>query len=443
MKLDSKGLRLSRICIDGFNIALPRGTGIATYGRNLLTALQGLDVTTQVLFGPEAPLGTDNTVNEAVLLDPKGPAARLRFKGKIARAARTWSSGQGRNALSIARQGEVIWPENLDASGFWAADNLFHYANRCWRIYGRSTPINFKDNHHGPAPEAVHWTTPLPVYARAVPNIYTIHDLIPLRLPHTTLNDRSAFMAIHREAAQRADHIAVVSEATRNDVIRILGVDEDRVTNTYQAVQMPPEASRAAEHVAVELGSTFGLEWKGYFLHFGAVEPKKNLGRLVEAYLASGVDTPLVVVGGRGWLGDDELALLKQFQRDENVNADKIRFYEYMSRSMLISLIRGARATLFPSLYEGFGLPVLEAMSLSTAVMTSNGGALPEVAGDAALVVDPYDLRAMTSAIRALDADEALRAAMETRGVAQAARFSLSAYQERLSQLYAKVGISI
>ena len=113
-----------------------------------------------------------------------------------------------------------------------------------------------------------------------------------------------------------------------------------------------------------------------------------------------------------------------------------------MPFSMLISLIRGAKATLFPSLYEGFGLPVLESMALSTAVLTSTGGSLPEVAGDAAVIVDPYDVQAMTRGIQALDADEGLRLDLQARGLVQAGKFTPEAYQARLADLYRKVGVS-
>ncbi|MGO4410921.1 glycosyltransferase family 4 protein, partial [Brevundimonas sp. M-11_2] len=251
------------------------------------------------------------------------------------------------------------------------------------------------------------------------------------------------YRALCETIARRADHIAVVSETTRQDVIRLLGVDEDRVTNTYQAVSLPEKlTSRSQADVTTELEGVFNLGWKGYFLHFGAIEPKKNLGRIVEAYLASGSQTPLVIIGGRAWLDEGETALLNQVKRDGGPSADRIRQYEYMPFSMLISLIRGAKATLFPSLYEGFGLPVLESMALSTAVLTSTGGSLPEVAGDASVIVDPYDVQAITRGIQALDADEGLRLDLQTRGVLQAAKFSPEAYQTRLTDLYRKVGVS-
>jgi glycosyltransferase involved in cell wall biosynthesis len=107
-----------------------------------------------------------------------------------------------------------------------------------------------------------------------------------------------------------------------------------------------------------------------------------------------------------------------------------------MPLRLLVSLIRGARATLFPSLYEGFGLPVLESMLLGTPVLTSTAGSLPEVAGDAALVVDPYDVDAIRDGIRTLDADEALRDDLSARGRQQAAKFSPERYQERLADAY-------
>jgi glycosyltransferase involved in cell wall biosynthesis len=103
---------------------------------------------------------------------------------------------------------------------------------------------------------------------------------------------------------------------------------------------------------------------------------------------------------------------------------------------LLVSLIRGARATLFPSLYEGFGLPVLESMLLGTPVLTSTAGSLPEIAGEAAMLVDPYDVDAIRDGIRTLDADEPLRANLSERGRLQAAKFSPERYRDRLADAY-------
>ncbi|WP_438852598.1 glycosyltransferase family 4 protein [Brevundimonas nasdae] len=439
---------MTSICIDGFNLALSRGTGIATYGRNLLSNAGELGFETQVLYGPVAAHSDDNVVNETALIDAERPPQKLSRKEKSRRLKGTLMSRFGRTAHSILPSGEVIWPSRSGgkpaADRFWAAQNLFSLANRSMNAYGKATPLSFHASPNAPAPDIMHWTAPLPIHAKNVPNIYTLHDLIPLRLPHTTLDKKDTFMALCREVVRRADHIAVVSETTRQDVIRILGVPEDRVTNTYQAVTLPQALlTRSQEDVTTELEGVFNLGWKDYFLHFGAIEPKKNLGRIVEAYLASGSRTPLVLIGGKAWLDEGETALLNQVKRDGGPSAERIRQYDYMPFSMLISLIRGAKATLFPSLYEGFGLPVLESMALSTAVLTSTGGSLPEVAGDAAVVVDPYDVQAITRGIRSLDQDESLCAALTRKGLDQAARFTAEAYQSRLRELYSKIGVSV
>lgn len=439
---------MTSICIDGFNLALAKGSGIATYGRNLLETLHGMGAETQVLYGPAQVEKGRHVVNEAFLVDPERPPQKLNRKQKSRRFRNTFMSQFGREAYPILPSGEVIWPSRgggrPNADRFWAAADLFSLSQRCFEAYGRFTPVRFGQTADAPMPDVMHWTAHLPLYAKNVPNIVTIHDLIPLRLPHTTLDNKARYAALSLEAARRADHIVVVSETTRQDVIRLLNVDEARVTNTYQAVDLPSSlTSRSQADVMLELEGVFNLAWKDYFLHFGAIEPKKNLGRIVEAYLASGSKTPLVIIGGRAWLDEGETALLQQVKRDGGPSADRIRQYEYMPFSMLISLIRGAKATLFPSLYEGFGLPVLESMALSTAVLTSTGGALPEVAGDAALMVDPYDVQAMTRGIRALDQDEGLRAELETKGLMQAQQFDQAAYRRRLSRAYATLGFDL
>ncbi|KAK0361251.1 hypothetical protein LTR94_024094 [Friedmanniomyces endolithicus] len=259
--------------------------------------------------------------------------------------------------------------------------------------------------------------------------------MIPLIAPHTTATLRDRFFRLHAEVARNADHIVVVSEATRRDVISILDVPEDRVTNTYQCVSLDPAiAERPIEQVDWELRQTFDLGWKDYFLHFGAIEPKKNLGRIVDAYLASHTKRPLVIVGGRGWMQEDELATLNQIRANNHFNAERIIVFDYMTQHNLINLIRGARAMLFPSLYEGFGLPVLEAQTLGTAVLTSNAGSLPEVAGDAALTVEPESVDQIRKGIDMLDNDDALVESLKLQGRVQAAKFSPEAYRTRLKE---------
>jgi glycosyltransferase involved in cell wall biosynthesis len=257
--------------------------------------------------------------------------------------------------------------------------------------------------------------------------------------------------------AREAAHIVTVSETSKRDIMSLLGVPEERITNTYQAVDIPRKLSEKPEDVArAEIEGSFGLGWKGYFLFFGAIEPKKNLARLLEAHLASGVEAPLVICGRQAWDAERELALLYEddvSERDKDGRMrgrtlkrklrDRIILLDYAPFRLLVSLVRGAKAVLFPSLYEGFGLPVLEAMHLGTPVMTSNTASLPEVAGDAALLVDPYDTRAMADAIQALDRQPELRAELAARGPKRAALFDNAAYERRLVELYAKLGVRL
>lgn len=427
------------ICVDAYNMAMPEGSGIATYGRNLLTNLRLMGHDTSALYGPQAAPSSDPVLNEAALVD----AARPKLgKARAARRAiaRWLDLGQPRTAVPAPSTGEVIWPttgaRRPDTDMFWSSRRLYQDAILRFRAKGRVTELAFPE--HERAPDVMHWTAVLPLRARDRANVYTIHDLIPLRLPHSTLDNKSAFLAMAQAIARRADRIAVVSEATRQDVIRLLGAPDDRIVTTYQSVSIPDSVLRRAEaDAARDVEGIFGLGWKDYYLYFGAIEPKKNVARIIEGYLASRVRAPLVVVGGRAWLADKEAALLASAARRADGAPHQIIQIDYLPYEMLMTLARGARATLFPSLYEGFGLPVLESMLLGTAVLTSTAGSLPEVSGDAAHLVDPHDLDAISGGIRLLDADTAYRQDLERRGPAQAERFSPERYRARLQELYA------
>jgi glycosyltransferase involved in cell wall biosynthesis len=430
---------MARICVDGFNIGLRKTTGIGAYGRNLLTALDGMGHETQVLYGPQAKPSKRPLFNEIGLVDARETKEKTRD-----RLATLASAHLGRTAHAVPASDDVIWPAKgggrPSARAYWTSRRLFTTAQRMFAAQRRFTPLRFAEHPSVGQPDVVHWTTPLPLHATGRSNVLTIHDLIPLRLPHTTLDDKRAFFRLCREAARRADAVAVVSEATRQDVTRLLDVPEDKLITTGQSVEIPARLrDRPDREVAAELLSAFDLGWKDYWLHWGAIEPKKNLGRVVEAYLTSGSTRPLIVVGGKGWLEEDEMALLLSHRARGSKAAERIRTFDHLPFSLLVSLIRGARGTVFPSIYEGFGLPVLESMLLDTPVITSNVASLPEVAGDAALLVDPYDPGVISRAIRALDADDALAADLVARGRTQAARFSPEAHRARLAELYARV----
>ncbi|RYD20958.1 MAG: glycosyltransferase family 1 protein [Lysobacteraceae bacterium] len=268
-------------------------------------------------------------------------------------------------------------------------------------------------------------------------NIYTLHDLVPLRLPRASLEDKRYYDTLTRACVTRGDHIVTVSEKSRSDIIELLGADPGHVTNCYQASDMP--VLRDPQALAGRLRRLFDLDMKGYFLFFGAIEPKKNLGRVIQAYLEADLETPLVIVGAEAWHADRELKLLGTAHGRQLPGVDRIRRIDYVPRALLTDLLHGAKASLFPALYEGFGLPALETLAAGVPLLSSTTGALPEVAGAAALAVDPYDVDAMVAALRRLDTDAALRARLSEQGPAQAALFSRAAFAERVRQLYQQV----
>src|SRR5205807_9549928 len=141
-----------------------------------------------------------------------------------------------------------------------------------------------------------------------------------------------------------------------------------------------------------------------------------------------------------GWGNKTEAKMLEELRVARAEGARRVYHFEYVSIQMLVTLIRGARAVLFPSLYEGFGLPVLEAMLLGTPVVTSRASSLPEIAGDAALYVNPYGGDDIAQAIKTITADEGLRHELSRRGRLQAQQFSIARYRERIAALYERIG---
>ena len=429
-------MRQLTIGIDGYNLAMPRGTGIATYGLNLARILQLAGHRIVGAFGLH--VGHDPQLREALFFDRVGQTqtGRIIFGGRWQRRGHIlWATINRSLALEAA---DIPLTDNVDKDAFaeklprfdrlTSATGLFPIAQRHFNVTGHFLPLHMQN-----PPDIMHWTYPVPVRLVGARNIYTIHDLVPLRLPYTTLTDKPQFARLIRQCVAEADHLCTVSEFSRNDIMAQFEVPGSRITNTYQSVVIPDEIlSETTQASAHKIKGIFNLEADGYFLFFGAVEPKKNIGRLIEAYLGLGISTPLVLVGARAWMSEGELSLLPE-------NDPRIIRLDYLNRNTLLRLMRSARAVLFPSIFEGFGLPVLEAMQMGTPVLTSDRSSLPEVAGNAAMMVDPYSTASIADGIAHLDRDELLRKQLSDEGPLQAARFSEAAYLQRLEAMYAMV----
>ncbi|SPB15587.1 glycosyl transferase family 1 [Caballeronia novacaledonica] len=435
-------MQSSRIMIDGYNLALEEGTGISTYSRNLSYTLKELGAQVDVLYGtPRSP--RNDLMREIAFFDPN--VGKPTWWDRMMYEVQMMASVPAIRATAMhVPMSDVVIKEAYKsrlprADDFWNVPNVFARSYKLFDTFNWFLTVAMPSR-----PQIAHWTYPLPLKIAGAQNIYTIHDLVPLRLPYTTLDVKRRYYKLMKALASRAHHIVTVSETSKRDIVNILGIPEERVTNTYQAVDIPAKyANKPTDIVKQEVEGTFNLNYKGYMLFFGAIEPKKNVARLIEAYLGSGVDIPLVIVGKLGWKSEQELKLLNAdvinyLEQVDNLMMTRKRIYriEYASFPLLVSLIRGAKAVMFPSLYEGFGLPALEAMQLGTPVLSSTGGSMPEVCQDAALLVDPYDVRAIAEGIRALDSNAALREDLSQKGRLRAAAFSTDAYAARLDNMY-------
>lgn len=254
-------------------------------------------------------------------------------------------------------------------------------------------------------------------------NVITLHDATAFRFPE--LHTPATRQLQRRKAAfarDSADLVIVISEATRRDVVEHLGLEPARVRRIYPGVDSVFRPVSDREMLAQTL-EHLGLDPGGYILHVGTIEPRKNLTRLVEAYArldpAWGSMPRLVLAGARGWRARPV------FERVASLGlAGSVVFLGEVPNRLLPALYTGALVFVYPSLYEGFGLPPLEAMACGTPVVTSNTSSLPEVVGDAGVMVDPRDVDGLAGALDGLLADPAWRAALSARGLRRAASFT-------------------
>ena len=255
---------------------------------------------------------------------------------------------------------------------------------------------------------------------RAKKKILTVHDLSFKRVPETAVPKLKWYLegAVPRAVA-RADLIFADSDATRDDLMELFHVPRERVQTLYSGcdAQFHPITD---EHERARIRTTYRLH-KPFILHVGTIEPRKNLARLIQAFsqLPQRRDVELVIAGGRGWMYDEIYAAPQRFGVSEQV-----RFIGFTPDADLPALYSLAELVAYPSLYEGFGLPVLEAMACGAAVVTSNNSSLPEVAGDAAWLVDARDVQAIAGALEQVLQDAQWRGIMQTKALAQAKKFS-------------------
>ena len=373
-----------RVCLDGHAMLQSRRTGVGNYGASVTRVLASMGHEPEVI------------VQDSVMGAASRPDA--------------W-----RQALPPWTRSCPVRDRHVSNTRF--AAQAFRAAQIHFDIYRR--PLRL---HDAAPPDIVHWTHPVPLFWPGRPNIYTVHDLIPLRRPELSPMDGRRLRRIMKATLSRAAHVMTVSDATRSALIREFGLPHDRVTTTYQPLDLPAPAVRSP------LPNGMGV----YDLFVGALETRKNIRRVIEAHAASFVRGPLVIAGLDGWDMDPGL-------RAAMASPNVVRM-PWLDRPSLVRLIADARMLLLPSLSEGFGLPVAEAMALGVPVITSDdAGALAEITAGAAMLVAPEDVAGIAQAIAALAADGQRRQRMAHAGRDQAQLFSDRLFAARIDRIFSRV----
>ena len=264
--------------------------------------------------------------------------------------------------------------------------------------------------------------------------IDTVYDLTYLRYPETmNAANLSRLQQGMQRSLDRSDRIVTDSAFVKGEIVRELGFDESRIDVIYPA---------AAEETTEQLPESHLLEqWgirKPYILYLGTIEPRKNINRLMQAYerMSRELEHPpmLVLAGGKGWKAEETYRLA------ENTLPGQIVFTGYISAAEKHLLYQHAALFAFPSLYEGFGIPVLEAMRHGTPVVCANASSLPEVAGECARLVDPMDVGDIASGLLELYTDPARAQTLAESGRIRAEHFSWDRSAEKLMQIYRTLG---
>ena len=254
------------------------------------------------------------------------------------------------------------------------------------------------------------------------PSVATVHDLGFLAFPEAHTRRQLAYLrwsTAHN--AWRGRKVIVDSVATKDDLTRHYGIDPDKIEVIYPGLD-PALRPVKDEATLARVTARYDIQ-RPYLLSIGTIQPRKNLARLVEAYATSGAAAQLVLAGRIGWQAGPILEAVEQHQLRLSDGRPAIVLPGFISDDDKAALISGAKALLFPSLYEGFGFPVLEGNVCETPVLAANSSSLPEIADQAALLVDPLNTRAIWESIGRIMADEALRDSLVEAGRINAKRF--------------------
>jgi mannosyltransferase B len=263
--------------------------------------------------------------------------------------------------------------------------------------------------------------------------INTIYDTVFISAPETMGNRKE--IEEYKYGAQKSDLIITISESAKNDIIKNLGVSENKIEIVYPGIDLERYSKKYEKEDLEKIRKKYKLPLE-YILYLGTIEPRKNIERTIKAFIKYKKevkdDLKFVIVGGKGWKYDNIMKLIESMGTD-------IILTGYIDEEDKIPIYKLAQIFAFPSLYEGFGMPVLEAMAAGVPVITSNVSSLPEVAGDAAILVDPLNENKIFEAYKKILSDKKLQMEMIEKGLEQAKKFEWKESVKVLEQIYEKI----
>jgi glycosyltransferase involved in cell wall biosynthesis len=431
-----------KILIDAQALSISGGTGVTTYAQQLCATLQSGQHEVQALYGldfvnPPHGQSMDGQRWQGIVaakkpLDirsPKQMAAALWYALRYLPAFLSGRSTQIEQVLVDAQSLPLEEPyleRRYNLALLYRAAGAYSYFSR------KPLQIHLPESDHV---DIFHATTELPIRVKGVPNVVTLHDVIPLAFKENRQRFPSASKNRWLAALSSADMVFAVSEQSRCDAVKYLGIPQDRIHVIYQTSHIAAKYRGVdLARLTLRLATDFGLVRGKYLLFFGTLEHRKNIVRMLEAMQLAKTDLPLVLVGNYGYNYENEKQLIEQRLSAPDT---KLRHLPYQTEDALMHLIKGARAVLFPSLFEGFGLPVLESMQLGVPVITSNSGAVREVGGDVPFYVDPRNTNEIAQAIDRLASDDELCTELSRKGLIRAQAFAPERYLKRLEEGYA------
>lgn len=303
--------------------------------------------------------------------------------------------------------------------------------------YARIAPLMFRQRLKSFAHDYIYHSPNFMLPPFSGKKIATFHDLSVLKYPEFHPESRVTYLRPEiLRSARVADHIITDSEAVRQEIIEYFARNPNEVSVIPLASTLVGEP---ADPVALDKFLTTHELTKGrFFLFVSSIEPRKNIERILDAYSALPAifreRNPLVMTGSSGWKSTELLKRIKTLG-----NAGQVQYLDYSSDMDLIYLYQSAGALVFPSVYEGFGLPIIEAQSMGVPVLTSNRSCMPEVAGEAALLVNPFDVDDIRHALEQIMVDDALRRNLIRDGLHNARRFSWENTVSKTLDVYARV----